>query len=190
MKKILNRKKLRLEEFDYSSEGAYFITICTKNRENFFGEIAERAIDNRPYNSLKLTEIGEIAQECWYEIPQYYPNVRLGEFCVMPNHIHGIIWIENQDVVGAIINRPYNNQKYGLISKIIKSYKSAVTKKSREFFRKIDFGETHLTNMEKFQWQRSFHDRVIRNEEELQNFTEYIKTNPENWEKDDEFIKL
>ena len=93
MKKILNRKEMRLQDFDYSSAGAYFITICTKNRGNFFGKIVN--------DEIILNEVGEIAENVWQEIPRNFNNVELGEFIVMPNHIHGILVIEEN--VGASI---------------------------------------------------------------------------------------
>ena len=174
MEKILNRKKLRLEDFDYSSNGAYFITICTKNRENFFGEIVN--------DKMVLNKAGGIIEKCWQEIPRHYPNVRLDKFCVMPNHFHGILFLEKENLMRneniRSLQTDWNGAKSGTISAIIRGFKIGVTKFARK------------NGMEKFQWQRSFHDRIIRDEEELKNITEYIKMNPENWEKDEEFMKL
>ncbi|MBI4650145.1 hypothetical protein HY745_02450, partial [Candidatus Desantisbacteria bacterium] len=76
-------KSTRLSNWDYSSNGYYFITICTHNREHYFGEIGE------------ITTIGKIAQKYWLEIPNHFPFVILNEFVIMPNHIHGILIIEN-----------------------------------------------------------------------------------------------
>ena len=78
----------RLKNWDYGGNALYFITICTKNREHFFGEITK--------GKMKLSEIGEIAKKCWLEIPEHFPFVKLDEFVVMPNHVHGIILLTNQ----------------------------------------------------------------------------------------------
>jgi len=80
---IHHRKSIRLKSYDYSSAGEYFITICTYNRECILGEAIGEGV--------KLTEIGEIAQQCWLEIPKHFPKIELDEYVIMPNHIHGII---------------------------------------------------------------------------------------------------
>lgn len=80
------RRTIRLQGYDYSREGAYFVTICTKNRECFFGPVENGAI--------KLSPIGETANRSWLEIPEHFHHVRLAEFVIMPNHVHGIIVID------------------------------------------------------------------------------------------------
>ncbi|MFH0834522.1 MAG: transposase [Patescibacteria group bacterium] len=81
------KSTLRLKDFDYSTDGTYFITICTQNRENFFGKI-ENA-------KMILNEYGKITEQYWHNLPNHYANCRLDEFVIMPNHVHGIIWIDN-----------------------------------------------------------------------------------------------
>ena len=80
---LKKRKSIRLLDYDYSQNGLYFITICTKNRECIFGEIKN--------DEIILTEIGKIVNNCWAEIPKHFPQVSLHKFVIMPNHIHGII---------------------------------------------------------------------------------------------------
>ena len=80
-------KSIRLPNWDYSSNGAYYITICTKNRECLFGKIVDE--------KMKLNSIGEIVKECWYDLPNHYGNCKLDEFVIMPDHVHGIIIIDN-----------------------------------------------------------------------------------------------
>lgn len=80
----------RLKDWDYSSTGCYFITICTKNQECFFGDIVN--------GKIRLSKIGEIISHVWMEIPQHFHNIELDEFVIMPNHIHGIVIIHNDDV--------------------------------------------------------------------------------------------
>ncbi|MBL0303439.1 MAG: glucose-6-phosphate dehydrogenase [Cytophagaceae bacterium] len=89
MDKYKNKYRIpsaRLRGYDYASEGAYFITICTHNREHFFGEIAE--------GKMQLNEIGILAEKYWAEIPDHFPDVELGNFVIMPNHTHGILIIK------------------------------------------------------------------------------------------------
>ena len=81
-----NRKRVRLKDYDYSSEGFYCVTICTHNREYLFGEIRE--------NKMVLNALGKIVEQCWLEIPKHFLDVKLDECIVMPNHIHGIVWID------------------------------------------------------------------------------------------------
>jgi hypothetical protein len=88
------RRSIQLKEFDYTSAGAYFVTICTRGREMFFGEVLEDVV--------RLSEWGEVVQSWWHNIPSYFNNVECDEFVIMPNHIHGIIHISDSIVgVGA-----------------------------------------------------------------------------------------
>jgi len=88
-------KKRRLQNYNYGKNGYYFITICTKNRKPFFGKIIN--------DKMKLSNIGKIAQQCYREIPNHFNNVKLDEYVIMPDHIHGIIMINNGVVGGALV---------------------------------------------------------------------------------------
>jgi len=88
---IHHRRSIRLRDYDYSQAGAYFITICAHNRECLFGEIADGA--------MRLNAAGEIAMQCWQEIPLHFPHSALDEWVIMPNHLHGIVVLT--DTVGA-----------------------------------------------------------------------------------------
>jgi putative transposase len=90
----------RLKNWDYGKNGAYFITICTGNREHFFGEIV--TVDNA--NKMELNEIGKLADKFWAEIPKHFPFVELGNYIVMPNHVHGILIIDKTNVIDDIDN--------------------------------------------------------------------------------------
>ncbi|HRY60350.1 MAG TPA: hypothetical protein P5096_03145 [Patescibacteria group bacterium] len=87
-----NRKSIRIKEYDYSEPGDYFVTICTKDRECLFGEIVD--------GKMELNKIGNVAEKCWYEIPNHFPNTKLDIFQIMPNHIHFILRIleEKNDI--------------------------------------------------------------------------------------------
>ncbi len=176
----------RLKSWNYGWNGAYFVTICTQNREHFFGEISDAA--------LNLSELGRIAHQCWNDIPNYHPYVKLGEFVVMPNHIHGIIIIdkpvetqhlasqnektpshEAQSIAPPRTSKQSSLNQFGPqsnnLASIIRGFKSGVTKDARRI--RADF-----------KWQPRYHDHIIRDEESFQRISEYIKTNPENWMED------
>lgn len=172
---LRNRKQIRLRNFDYASEGWYFVTICTKNRESYFGDINNQ--------QMVLTGIGEIAHQLWTEIPAHFPMVELGEFVVMPNHIHGIIGIHHKQIDDVVVGPPHgvavpgNQNQFGRtipgsLSAIIGQYKSSVSRwcnKNKQY---------------SFGWQSRFHDHVIRNQEEFDRIEKYILENIENWGKD------
>jgi len=178
------RKPNRLKNYDYSQNGYYFVTICTRNRQEWFG-----IIEN---GEMKLNENGKIAERIWREIPGHFVNIELDEFVVMPNHIHGIICIKN-----TVGNRhacslrdghtcslrdghacSLQKRQYQMIPVVVGSYKSAVTRNIRQ----IDPGN-------QFHWQKSFYDHVIRDELSLNRIREYIKNNPRQWDSDRENIK-
>jgi len=178
-------KSSRLKGWDYSRYGAYFITICTRNMENYFGRIRN--------GEMVLSDLGAIANREWFKTPDIRPdmNLTLGEFVVMPNHVHGIIIIgENRynsrdGMCGICRNAMHcvstNTTGNGTISagttggcfgpqskniaSIIRGYKSAVTIQSRKI--KPDFS-----------WQARFYDHVIRNDKSLRAITRYIINNP------------
>ena len=167
---IHHRCSIRLKEYDYSQDGYYYITICTKNMECLFGDV----IDGK----MKLSEIGEIVCKCWNEIPKHFDNVSLDEMVIMPNHFHGIIIIENDNVignVGACHGMPlqrFAKPKSKSLSMIINHFKSAI----KRWCNKNGF--------EYFQWQRNYYEHVIRNEIELNKIREYITNNPLQWKLD------
>lgn len=154
------RKKLRLDNFDYSSNGAYFITICLKIRENLLWQSVGADII-RPMGKIHLSEYGRIVKNAICEIPVHYDNAYLDKFCIMPDHIHLILFLlrENRDQCGRIISAPTVN-----IPTIIGQMKRSVSKK-------IGFGI----------WQKSYYDHIIRNERDLNEIRKYIAENPLKW---------
>lgn len=166
MESALRKRKLnRLKEYDYSKTGYYFITLCTENGMEYLGKVENE--------KMILNQFGRIAENCWNDIPNFYEDVKIDEFIIMPNHIHGIIVIQENDYKRTEQCSVPTNTKagYGLLSKVIKSFKSAVTKKIHQ--------ELGADN---FQWQRSFYDHVIRNEKSLYEIRKYIGQNPLKWE--------
>ncbi len=194
MEKYKNKYRIpstRLPQWDYGSNALYFVTICTKNRVCWFGEISGGV--------MQLSDIGKMAEKYWLEIPHHFPFVILHNHIIMPNHVHGIIEIaKSNDDRGAQhnvgrnvetqnfaslqsspsepseINQPKN--KFGPQSKnlasIIRGFKIGVTKNARQI------------NPE-FAWQPRYHDHIIRNKKSFQNISDYIKNNPANWQEDD-----
>ncbi len=186
----------RLKCWDYSNPGFYFVTICTKNRENIFGEIVNKKII--------LNKFGYIIKHCWHNLPNHYKNCILDSFIIMPNHFHGIIQITGavRDVFVETIHesslrephqrvRHESSQQYKsptynykiqcrkmLLPKIIGRFKMQSSK---------IINQNNLDGI--FRWQLRFYDHIIRTQESLWNIREYIKNNPTNWINDRNFKK-
>lgn len=142
------------------------MTICTYNREELLGHIED--------SHMILSGIGEVVRNRWLEIPNHFSNIKLDEYVIMPNHIHGIIIIDNP--VGDGHARPV--KKSNNLSVIIGSFKSAVTKQINQ-----------LKNVS-FRWQRCFYDHIIRTDKSLNNLREYMINNPVKWSGDENNIKI
>ena len=159
----------RMQGFDYHANGCYFVTICTKNRVHYFGDIVD--------GKMHLSEIGKIAQLEWMKSIELRPdmNLLLDEFVVMPNHVHCIVIIGDNEF-NSTESSKYKN-KFGPQSKnlssIIRGFKIAVTTYARKH--NIDF-----------KWQERFHDSIIDDNEGLNRVRAYIINNPQKW-KNDEF---
>ena len=146
------RKNIRLNDYNYSSNGAYFITICTKNKENLLWKnVGANCV--RPLDQLPLSKIGIVIENEIYKLNTVYENIKVDKYQIMPNHIHLIIFIY-EDSNGRTQFAP-------TISRIIKQFKGSITKQ-------IGFSI----------WQKSFYDRIIRNENEYQSVWNYIHNNP------------
>jgi REP element-mobilizing transposase RayT len=156
------RHLTRLKEYDYSQPGGYFITICTKNRSCLFGEINN--------DRMNLNHYGEIVRLSWLELPKHYHNVDLDVLVIMPNHIHGIIFLK--DVGAGLKPAPtgFNGKPYPL-PEIIRGFK---TFSSRHINRLRNMSGTSV-------WQRNYYEHVIRRDESLAKIREYIQTNPLRW---------
>ncbi|MDQ3995006.1 MAG: transposase [Actinomycetota bacterium] len=142
------RRSLRLKEYDYSTAGAYFVTICTRQRTCVFGEVEDDA--------MRLNRTGRIVERCWSAIPRHSTSADLDAYVIMPNHLHGILWF-----AGAGYIRP--------LPVVIGTFKAAVS-------RTVGYSV----------WQRSYHERVIRDECELAVKRQYIADNPMKWAVDRE----
>jgi REP-associated tyrosine transposase len=159
-----HRHAMRLQGYDYSREGAYYVTICVLNRESLFGTIVD--------DEMRLQRHGEIVEECWQNLPQHYPTVELDEFVIMPNHVHGIVIV----TVGAGLKpAPTNNSSHGL-PEIMRGFKTFSARRINEMR-----GTPGVSA-----WQRSYYEHIIRNENDLNRIRAYIVNNPARWASDEE----
>jgi len=158
------RKSIRLKTYDYSQNGAYFITICTKDKRNILWETNVGATCGRPNETQHLSDIGKIIDSEINKIKSYYDNVSVNKYVIMPNHVHMIIILESSES-----GRP---QVAPTISRIIQQFKGSITKKVKQTV-----------------WQKSFYDRIIRNEKEYLQIYNYIETNPLKWEEDCYYVE-
>ena len=177
------RRSIRLQDYNYSQPGEYFITICTYNHECSFGDIVGE--------EMRLNKSGEIVQEEWLRTAEIREDVELDSFVVMPNHLHGIITLNDsrrgtsqRAIVGANCNSP-NNGAYidtplrktkfhspsGTIGAIIRGFKSAATKRINELRSTPGIPV----------WQRGYYEHIIRDDKDLDNVREYIVNNPLKW---------
>ena len=178
-----HRRSIRLKGYDYSQEGAYYVTIVTWRREFLFGDVVNQEMMLSPY--------GEIVQKWWEEIPVHFSNVETGAFVIMPNHVHGVIYI--LDERRGTVSVPHDNvTQYALggetpplrafdgiptLGQIVAYFKYQSTKEMN----KVE----NTGTVTKF-WQRNYYEHIIRNEKDLQNKTDYIEANPRLWNEDDE----
>jgi REP element-mobilizing transposase RayT len=187
-----HRHSIRLQEYDYSRPGAYFVTMVTRHREPLFGDVID--------GQMKLNKAGEIVQWEWKNIAERFPYIILGAFVVMPNHLHGIL-IFHQPTVGAThldINKGASSNtlhpvrtgddvnpegsplplprgpKPASLGAVIAQFKSRVTKR---LWKLPSRKGTPV-------WQRNYYEHIIRNENALQNISNYINSNPSRWQED------
>ncbi|MFH0998660.1 MAG: transposase [Pseudomonadota bacterium] len=173
------RRSIRLKGYNYSRKGAYFVTVCIRNRACLFGEVVA--------GDMRLNNAGHAAKTCWIAIPDHFPLAALDVFAVMPNHVHGIIWIvddpTNPDIVGAKNFSPLHSPQQNTtvfrsptktIGSIVRGFKIGVTKWMRA---NMDIHDV---------WQRNFYEHIIRDENALNRIRQYIAENPERWMEDAE----
>jgi len=163
------RRLQRLRNYDYTKNGAYFVTICTHKKLCLFGRI-EKGI-------VHLNDAGQMVHDRFAEIPRFYPGIETDQFIVMPNHLHAILVIEHdrttQGSVPALA-----------LSGYIQRFKSLTT---RLYIESVKNGSYPV--FDKRLWQKSYYDRIIRHEKEYQMIAEYIQTNPLRWQEDKYFVR-
>lgn len=159
------RKRLRLPEYDYSQNGAYFITICTQNRAKLFGSVRADSISARMISDIFEKTISE------------YNDVDCPIYVVMPNHFHAIIVIQKDYYQKGFARADMESAP--TLSEIVQSFKRRST---IEYIKLVKHGLAEP--FDKKIWQRSYHDHIIRNEKDFQMIWKYIDENPLNWEND------
>ena len=161
-----HRRSTRLRGHDYAETGAYFVTICTDDRACILGRIVD--------GGVSLSDAGRVVQTVWEGLPTSHPGVRIDQFVVMPNHVHGIIWLERDcveaDRVGARFIAPLS------LGGLVRAFKARCARAIGQAW-----GRTGLAR-----WQRNYHDRIVRDEAELDWIRRYIVENPFNWASDPE----
>lgn len=194
-------KSRRLKEYNYAQDGLYFVTICTKDRQDFFGKIINE--------KMILNQLGEMADKYWKEISEHFRFVKLDEYTIMPNHIHGIIVIDNDENFGGgvvhhgggvvshgrnaintntnIINAntnaiKTNTKKGGITGKHNPMGKNTLGEIIHWFKGRYKFESKSITP--NFAWQSRFYDHIIRKEKSLDRIRQYIINNPMNWNLD------
>ncbi|MGK7926098.1 MAG: transposase [Spirulina sp.] len=171
---IHRRRSIRLKGYDYAQPGAYFVTVCTYQKQCWFGEIR--------HDQIHLNQIGNIVVREWLKTSQIRPTFKLDEWIVMPNHLHGIVWIMESEIKAIAtkncdrtrqekkkLNRPANS-----LGAMIGGFKASVTQQINQF--------RHNTAIPI--WQRNYYESIIRDEEALNSIREYIKNNPKRWQED------
>jgi putative transposase len=159
---------IRLRGYDYSEPGAYAVTICTWDAAQLFGEVAD--------GEVRLSEYRQVVQDCIEEIPAHSPHATLDTFVIMPNHVHGIIIMEEHDHGEGDHTEEFGRPVSGSLPTIVRSFKSAVTKRINQL-RHTPGGRV---------WQRKYYEHIIRDQRQLDRFRKYILENPLKWHLDRE----
>ncbi len=162
-----HRRSIRLKGYDYAQPGAYFITICVRERECTLGDVAD--------GKMVLSGFGQIAAKSWQWLAEQYPYVTLDAWVVMPNHLHGIIVINDNDCRGASRCAPTEPRiKRKPLGQLIGAFKTVSTK--------------HISQMRDTAgapfWQRGFYEHIVRNKRDLDAIRQYIADNPLRWQLD------
>ena len=208
MNKFNNRYRIessRLQNWDYGWNASYFITICTANRKLYFGDIIfDNGDDLSPIHIIQLSEIGKLVHQFWLEIPNKFPFVRLDEFVIMPNHVHGILVIDKpNDGIHDVDRRDgrdaINRVSTGKLKKPKKTINNVTESKNiggitgnknpmlhENLSRVIRWYKGRTTFESRkihvdFGWQAGFHDHIIRSPIAHKRIRRYIRNNPKNW---------
>ena len=203
------RRSIRLRDYDYTSPGAYFITICTQDRKPIFGEIVN--------GEMQLNKLGESTQSIWCTLPERFPNLELDQFVIMPDHIHGIIIFKESRHVSPLdsyvsqIPERFRNSTYsksatdqisasfapphpwGAINRApteLPSLRSADENRILPLgevirtFKAVTVHKIRSQGRLDFKWQRNYHEHIIRKDDDLDRVRQYIIDNPAQWTED------
>ena len=162
----------RLQDFDYARAGAYFLTLVLEGRPHLMGEVAE--------GEMSLKDAGRVVADCWTDLPNHYPHVRLDAFVVMPNHVHGVLILSeengiglNDEVKAGLKPAPTKRHAVPEVVRGFKTFSARCVNKSRR-------------TLGCAVWQRNYYEHVIRDDRCLDRIREYIVDNPRRWNLDRE----
>ena len=165
-----HRRSIRLKGYDYSSPGAYFVTIVTRGHKCIFGKIIG--------SEMNLSQLGWVAHECWAGLPDHFPHVEVEPFVVMPNHIHAIVIIYENSCRGTIYRAPtteaFGKPVSGSLPTMIRTFKAAVSRRAN-----LELGWKNI-------WHRNYYEHILRNPSEMDTIASYILSNPGHWLADPE----
>ena len=164
-----HRQSMRLSGFDYSSAGAYFITLCTQNRICLFGTITD--------GTMIVNPAGQMVKDWWLALTPKFPGIQTDEFVVMPNHFHGILILPPTQ--GTASDADDDTPRGSSIPQIMQWFKTMTT---NHYIRGVK--TNGWMPFEKRVWQRNYYDHIIRNEADLIRIQTYIHNNPSSWQKD------
>ncbi len=185
------RSTLRISEFDYATPGAYFVTICTFRKACLFGQVTD--------DRVSLSAAGSMVAETWSQLPQHYPAIRTDAFVVMPNHIHGVLFLADEHLRRPhheggqawepaptsehLAAPPVNSESAPALglSDVVHRFKTLTTHRFSKLAHDRSLRPTY-----RHMWQRNYYEHVIRNEDSLQRIREYITNNPVSWAVDRE----
>lgn len=160
-KDVHHRQSIRLRGYDYSKPGHYFLTICCYQKQAVFGEVCQQQV--------QLNFCGEIAKDCWLKLAGQYSFIKLHEFVIMPNHMHGII---------EITSRQPDSIDKTTLGQVVRRYKAFVTSTIRN----------QTQNQQYAIWQRNYYEHIIRSEASFWAITQYIRDNPKKWLEDEYYV--
>jgi putative transposase len=159
------RRSIRLRSHDYSSPGEYFVTLCTQDRETRFGEILGE--------SMQLNDVGAMVDGRWRELPAKFATIEIGPYVVMPNHVHGVIVLDQPDATPCTASGPDLHPALGAV---VQWFKTMTT---NEYIRRVREGT--WPPFRKRLWQRNYWEHIIRDEADLADIETYIECNPGEW---------
>ena len=162
---IHHRRSIRLPHFNYASAGVYFVTICVQDRMPLLGTIAEE--------TMRQNDAGVMAQTAWEELADHYPGVGVDAFAVMPNHVHGLITLSDDNTLGVALT----------LSEVVQRWKSWTTTLYRR-----GVNEQNWQPFPARLWQKNYYERIVRDEKECQTYRDYIQKNPSKWCDDQEYV--
>jgi putative transposase len=164
--RLPNRRSMRVRDYDYAQNGAYFVTICVAQRLCVFGEIVEGV--------MHCSSIGQVVESAWQELPLHTSGLILDAWVVMPNHLHGIVILPGAPATNSLHEDMPRGPRPRSLGTVIGGFKSAVS-------RRVSTGD--LSPVRPL-WQRNYYERIIRNDRELNATRRYIEANPALWADD------